>query len=53
MNTEEKAKAYDEALERAKDFMNGEAHYELKMGENKSAYLKKFSPNSKRARMRR
>ena len=34
MTREEKAKAYDEAIERAKDFMNGEVHYELKMGEN-------------------
>ena len=34
MTQEEKAQRYDEALERAKDFMNGEAHYELKMGEN-------------------
>ena len=32
--TKDYEKAYKEALERAKDFMNGEVHYELKMGEN-------------------
>lgn len=34
MTDKEKAKAYDEAIERAKDFMNGEVHYALKKGEN-------------------
>ena len=34
LTIEQKAQRYDDALERAKDFMNGEAHYELKMGEN-------------------
>ena len=34
LSIEEKAKAYDEAIERAKDFMNGEVHYALKKGEN-------------------
>ena len=34
LSTEEKAKAYEESLERAKDFMNGEVHYALKRGEN-------------------
>lgn len=34
LTIEEKAKAYDEAIDRAKDFMNGEVYYELKIGEN-------------------
>ena len=34
LTIEQKAKAYDEALERAKDFINGEVHYELRKGEN-------------------
>jgi len=31
---EEKARAYDEAIERAIDFMNGEVHYALEKGES-------------------
>lgn len=46
LSTEEKAKAYDKALEKAKDFMNGEAHYALREGENIMCWifpeLKKF-----------
>jgi hypothetical protein len=34
MNIEEKAKRYDEAIKRAKDFIKGEVHYALRKGEN-------------------
>ena len=34
LSIEQKAQRYDEAIERAKDFMNGEVHYALKKGEN-------------------
>ena len=34
LSTEEKAKAYDEALKRAKDFENGVVHYPINKGEN-------------------
>jgi len=34
MNIEEKAQRYDEAIERAKDFIKGEVHYALRKGEN-------------------
>ena len=34
MTTEQKAKAYDEAIKRAKDFENGKVHFALKQGES-------------------
>ena len=34
MTQEEKAKAYDEAIKRAKDFEKGEVHFALKPGES-------------------
>lgn len=34
LSIEDKAKRYDKAIKRAKDFMNGEVHYALRRGEN-------------------
>lgn len=53
MTQEEKAKAYEESLERAKDFMNGEVHYALKRGENIMCWIFPELKESEDERIRR